>query len=260
MTKLNKNKIFWSYILILLIGFLIGVFVFYNNDNKADIPGLYTDVFGIKNDMKKTDGSANIVAVGSNGFGIIGKVNVDIEEGEGKILVNTNPFVEPDTQLSAITAVNVAKNITGVDLGNVNVIIDFEMPNVNTENRGIIGGPSAGTAMTLAVLSAINGKKVKNVVATGAILPDGRIGQIGGVIEKADAVADNNLTLFLIPKGQGKFAYYERQIKTVDSGNTKAKKVVLVPKTIDLVDYFKQEKNLTIKEVDHIEDVINYAF
>ena len=266
MKRINHKKVLASHIIILIIGFIIGILVFsasMNLNNNKDLnllTKLSLDNINLNEINEKRSGNANLVAVTNNGFGVIGKVYVDIVDGEGRVLVNTNPFIEPDTQFSAVTAVNVAKNLTNTDLKNKNVIIDFKVPKIDIEHRGVVGGPSAGVAMTLAVISAINGKNVKDFVATGAILPDGGIGQISGVIEKADAVSDNNFTLFLIPEGQGKFDYYERQIRTKDVKGLKIRNVVLVPKSIDLIDYFKNEKNLTIKEVKDINGVLDYAF
>ena len=261
--RINKNRILKavliSNVVFLLLGILVGVLISSDDvdKNSRNNQGNILD----NTDMNgKSSGSANIVAVTDTGFGVIGKVNVDIVDGEGRVLVNTNPFIEPDTQFSAITAVNVAKNVTNTNLEDKNVIIDFKVPKIDIEHKGVVGGPSAGVAMTLAVISAINGRNMKDVVATGAILPDGSIGQIGGVIEKADAVSDNNYTLFLIPQGQGKYVYYERQIRNKEVKGIKVKSVVLVPKAIDLIDYFKQEKNLTIREVEDINDVLSYAF
>ena len=263
MKKINYRKILVSHIIVLLIGFIIGVLMFsadINFNNKEAKLNSLNKIINGTNINEKRSGSVNIVAITNNGFGIIGKVNADIVDGDGRVLVNTNPFIEPDTQYSAVTAVNVAKNLTNADLNKKNIIIDFKVSNVDIEHQGVIGGPSAGIAMTLAVLSAIENKEVKNIGITGAILPDGTIGEVGGILEKADAVADNNLTLFLIPEGQGTFTYYERQIRTKNISGVKISKAVLIPKKIDVVDYYAKERNLTIIEVDNINEVLDYAF
>ncbi len=238
----------------LVIGFLIGSFL--TSDSLDDFNINFQGNF-LKNDLK---GNSNIVAVSGNGFGIIGKVNVDIVDGEGLVLVNTNPFLEADTQLSAVTAVNVAKGLTQVNLENKNVIIDFNVPNINLENQGVVGGPSAGVAMTLAVVAALNQEEVKDIIVTGAILPNGNIGQVGGIVEKADIAADTNHTLFIIPKGQGEFIYYERQVRTRNVRGFNIRNFVLVPKSLDLIEYFQEEKNLTMVEVNNIQDVLELAF
>ena len=49
----------------------------------------------------------------------------------------------------------------------------------------LIGGPSAGAAIAVATVAAIEGKNVsKDAVITGTIEEGGYIGEVGGVFEK----------------------------------------------------------------------------
>ena len=67
----------------------------------------------------------------------------------------------------------------------------------------MIGGPSAGAIMTVAVISLLeNWTLDNNTVMTGMINPDGSIGPIGGIPYKIDAAHSVGATRFLIPKGQ----------------------------------------------------------
>jgi ATP-dependent Lon protease len=62
-------------------------------------------------------------------------------------------------------------------------------------------GPSAGVAMTLAMLSAITGKPTRGDVAmTGEITLRGKVLAIGGLTEKLLAAKRNEITTVLIPK------------------------------------------------------------
>lgn len=68
-----------------------------------------------------------------------------------------------------------------------------------------IGGPSAGLAFTLSLLDELTmgdlmGKN--RVAATGTINELGAVGAIGALVQKAVAVRDAGMTLFLIPAGQ----------------------------------------------------------
>ena len=68
-----------------------------------------------------------------------------------------------------------------------------------------IGGPSAGLAFTLALLDDLTPGDLMGrgrVAATGTISPDGIVGAIGALRQKAVAVRDSGSTLFLVPKGQ----------------------------------------------------------
>lgn len=195
-----------------------------------------------------TTATTKVVAVSQKGEGVMGDVTVEITPGTGMVLINTNPFVEPDTQYSAVTAVDIAKEVTGVDLQDKNVIIDF------TVNGTVIGGPSAGAAMTITTIAAIEDKQIKQGIAiTGTIQPDGTIGKVNGILEKGQAAVDNNYHTFLIPKGQNIFTYYERQIVERQVGKFVFQTTKLVPKTVNLQEYFK-DKGLNVIEVNTIQD------
>lgn len=65
-----------------------------------------------------------------------------------------------------------------------------------------IGGPSAGLAFTLTVLDVLTEGDLTGgaqVVVTGTILPDGRVGPIGGVHQKAFAAQDAGAAVFIVP-------------------------------------------------------------
>ena len=62
-------------------------------------------------------------------------------------------------------------------------------------------GPSAGIAVTTAMLSALTGRKIRAGVAmTGEVTLRGRVLAIGGLKEKTMAALRNGITTVLIPK------------------------------------------------------------
>lgn len=205
--------------------------------------------------VKNYTASANILAVSSSdNSGVLGKVIIEIGSGRGRVLMDTNPFLEPDTQYSAETAVSVAANYTKKDLSDNDVIVSFNI------SGNVLGGPSAGAAMTTATIAAIEGKQVKKDVAvTGTIEPTGSIGDIGGAIEKAQAAANNGVKLFLVPEDELYFTYYERQLtnRRVGPGFV-IQRVNYVPKTLDLNNYTMTEFKMQTKGVSTIDDVVNY--
>ena len=72
--------------------------------------------------------------------------------------------------------------------------------NVDTTN---IGGPSAGLAMTLAILDDLTPGDLtggKRVAVTGTIDPAGNVGEIGGIEQKAVAARAAHVTLFIVPQ------------------------------------------------------------
>ncbi|NMX21004.1 hypothetical protein C5S30_00905 [ANME-1 cluster archaeon GoMg4] len=69
--------------------------------NNAGTTGRAENPAFINGSEAVSNSSANIVAVRSDTHsGVIGKVYVELKDGKGDVLVNTNPFVEPDTQYS----------------------------------------------------------------------------------------------------------------------------------------------------------------
>lgn len=127
----------------------------------------------------------------------MGTVTVELKEGTGNVLVNTNPFLRragPDTQYSIREAVEAAAAFSQVNITGNDILISFEI------NGTVIGGPSAGAATIIATIAALEGKTVRlDCVLTGTIEEDGSIGQVGGVFDKAVAAEKHNITRFLVP-------------------------------------------------------------
>jgi len=196
--------------------------------------------------------SANIVAVRSDTHsGVIGKVYVELKDGKGDVLVNTNPFVEPDTQYSVREAVAIAENFTNINVSNKDIVVSFAI------NGTLIGGPSAGAATTVATIAAMEGTQVRQDVAiTGTIEEGGYIGQVGGVFDKAVAAEKNGMTLFLVPNGQKKVIYYEQQTEERDIFGFTFTRVYYTPKEIDLGEYM--EGTMDVEEVSTIGEAVTY--
>ena len=196
--------------------------------------------------------SANIVAVRSDTYsGVMGTVLVEIKEGKGNVLVNTDPFVGHTTQYSIREAVKVAENFTNMNVSNKDVIIYFDI------NGTLIGGPSAGAAITVALIAAMEGKEVvRDAAITGTIEEGGYIGEVRGVFEKAVAAEKNGMELFLVPKGQKKLIYYEQKIEERDIFGITVKRVYYTPKEIELSEYM--EGKMDVVEVSTIGEVVAY--
>ncbi len=196
---------------------------------------------------------AHVVAVTSDNKGMIGSVDVEVSPGRGRVLMNTNPFLEPDTQYSAETAAAVAEQYTHKKLDDRDIIYSFDI------DGQVLGGPSAGAAMTIATVAAIEGKQIRDDVAiTGTIEDDGSIGAVGGILEKMQVAADNGVKLFLVPQGQTKATTYERVVEQQQRGGFTYQRVRYVPKTIDLNDYAKNELGIDVREVSTISEAATY--
>lgn len=72
-------------------------------------------------------------------------------------------------------------------------------------DTGAIGGPSAGLAFTLTLIDELTPGELTGgtrVAVTGTIELDGTVGAIGGLRQKASAVAQTGVEVFLVPAAQ----------------------------------------------------------
>lgn len=140
-------------------------------------------------------------AVAETANGLVGS-SADItvtaaSNGSGHIFLDTFPLAEVDMQGSARLAVRVASQTVGIPWR------DHDFFFVIRSNSPLIGGPSAGSTLTMGALATLTGWEVReDVMMTGTINPDGSIGPVGGVAEKAQAARNAGLTRFLFPAAQ----------------------------------------------------------
>lgn len=113
------------------------------------------------------------------------------EKGKGSIRFNdTAGSMAKD---SVFNAAAVVRRITGQDLAS------FDL-HINIIGGGRIDGPSAGTAILSAIISAITDKPIRQDVAiTGEISIQGRVKAVGGVFEKAYGAKQAGITTMIIP-------------------------------------------------------------
>lgn len=146
----------------------------------------------------------NLAAVDNKGNGVVTPLTAEVKPGDGKILINIDKLnYWTDTQQSMQTARAVAERITGTDLKKVDLVYS-----IKTDNATLVGGPSAGAALTIATIAAVQNKPLReNVMITGTIEEDGSVGKVGGIIEKAAAAKAVGAKLFLVPAGEGTQVY-----------------------------------------------------
>jgi Lon-like protease len=78
----------------------------------------------------------------------------------------------------------------------------FALPITVDVDTSSITGPSAGLAMTLAIIDALTPGSLtggKRVAVTGTISPDGSVGEIGGIRQKAIAANASHAQIFIVP-------------------------------------------------------------
>ncbi|WP_297418891.1 S16 family serine protease [Thermococcus sp.] len=181
--------------------------------------------------------------------GVVTEFVITVAPGSGHIYIETWPLAQVDMEASARLAAQVAGQILGVNMSKYDVFIQVKA------NAPIIGGPSAGGTMTVGIIAALKGWKLNpDVMMTGMINPDGTIGPVGGILEKASAAHSAGVKLFLIPEGQ-RIQYVQQTQKKEIGGiieiNSQTKKV-------DVVKYAKERWGLKVIEVKDIYQAVYY--
>lgn len=98
---------------------------------------------------------------------------------------------------SMFNAAAVVRSVTGKELSDYDV-------NINFVGGGNIDGPSAGCAITTALISAITQTPIRQDVAvTGEISVRGQVKPVGGVFEKAYGACQAGMKAIVIPKDNG---------------------------------------------------------
>jgi uncharacterized protein len=228
--------------LILVIGLLAGAL-------------LGTTLNTVRSAAQPSDGyivKMPVPAVDEKGNGVATNLVVEARKGSGRTLANIDVLLFwVDTQQSIQTARSVAESIAGVSTINTDLVYSVAAKNVS-----LIGGPSAGAALTVATIGVLEGKQPKpGVMMTGTIEDNQTIGPVGGVLEKARAAKSVGISNFLVPKGESKetitepvqnctkqagYVYCERSYvqNTVDIGSVVGLDVVEVGSINDALPYF----------------------
>ena len=135
--------------------------------------------------------------------GYLGSVN-EIEaiafpaHEKGKGTVRFNETAGSMAKDSVFNAASVVRKLTGQD------IHDYDL-HINVIGGGNIDGPSAGTAILTAIISAITDKAIRQDTAiTGEISLQGKVRPVGGVFEKAYGARQAGISRLIIPQENAK--------------------------------------------------------
>ncbi len=157
-------------------------------------------------------------------------IEVSIMEGKGEPLLTGHlGQVMQESARAALTYARMNARQFGLDPS----FFDSHMIHVHVPAGGVPkDGPSAGIAVTTALVSALSGRPVhKDVAMTGEVTLRGRVLPIGGLKEKMLAAHRAGIQTFLMPKRNAK----------------------------DLVDVPEKVKEMKIVEVEHMDEVLDLA-
>ncbi len=121
-------------------------------------------------------------------------ISVEIERpNQGRLTVDVELTVSPSDSNRTI--------IGFIPFDTRRVVLPFELE-IDT---GSIGGPSAGLAFTLALIDELSPGELtggRSIAVTGTVDLSGAVGPIGGLRQKAAAVAQAGVEVFLVPRAQ----------------------------------------------------------
>ena len=175
-------------LLIFSMGILIGTKVF---------PEKIKEIIYIK--AEEQSATLNVPGVDQYGNGVMTELTATLKHGKGQMLVNVNNVLAGyELQVYARNALHAVENITGKSLKEYDV--SFSMKT----GAGIVDGGSASAAMAVAVMAMQEGVELsKEAAMTGAVDESGKILSVGLVDKKAEATKMANLSLLIVPAGQG---------------------------------------------------------
>jgi len=182
--------------------------------------------------------------------GVITEIDIRLEApGQGDVFFSVNTLTEIDMQASARVAALVASEISGKKFTSYNYYVKV------ISEAPIIGGPSAGALMTVGMIAAMNNWSLNpKVMMTGMINPDGTIGPVGGIFEKAEAAHEFGIRLFLIPCGQSIVQRVHMVYEKVGPIVIERQRV----ESINITEYALKNWNMTIREVADIREAVYY--
>ncbi|MGB9708156.1 MAG: S16 family serine protease [Candidatus Pacearchaeota archaeon] len=261
--KRKESKNYGDYIVIVIIALIVLTIIFlaitYSKISRLE--GLKEKVTGetkpidftVKQPLfNSTQATAFLPAVDNEGNGVITLLAVEAVKGSGRTLVDIdNLLFWGDTQHSIRIAKNVAENITGVDISNYDIVYNIYA------NASIIGGESAGAAITLATIAVLQNKSLRDdVIITGTINHDGSIGPVQAILPKAKAAKANNATIFLVPVLQSREVTYETRKHCEKFGVTEYCTEEQVPVRVNV----SEEAGIQVIEVSTISEAMQYFF
>jgi len=220
------------------------------NLQNAKIPEVVTEKPNTTTSATFSSISLHVPAVDEQGNGVATTLRVESKPGRGGTLVDVNQLLFwVDTQNSIRVAKRVAEEYTKLDLSKIDLIYSVET------NASIIGGPSAGAALTVATIALVENKTLNpKVMITGTINSDGTIGPIGEVVAKAKAAKDIGANIFLVPEGQSVQTYYVPEESCQQFGSFTYCTTEYTAQEVDT----SKDAGITVIEVSNIQEALKY--
>lgn len=201
-----------------------------------------------------------LLAVGSSDgsySGVATSLRVSLIPGDGSVYLSIDPLSEIDMQSSLKVASLVAGFVSGADFSSYSVLVRIQ------SDTPIVGGPSAGAALTTALIALILNVSLSNsVVVTGMIMPDTLVGPVGGIPEKLEAAASIGAEVMVIPAGQRISTSLNSgaRVDVVRRGQELGIRVVEASTIYDVLKYFGISVELPVVSNPSLNEEVMNAF
>ena len=250
MEKDLKNNILKYLLMILLIVIILNISMLFNSQQKEN--EVKENELKFLREDNSTYVEMKLPAVDSEGNGVTTVLSVEVSPGNGKTLIDINNLLFfADTQHSIRIAKNVAEKITEKNMNNYNLVYGVEA------NASLIGGPSAGAALTIATIAAVEGKQIrKDVMITGAVNSDGSIGPVGEILAKAKAAKEAGASIFLVPLLQSRDVIYDTVESCEKFGASEICTTETRPRKVNVI----EETGINVVEVASVEEALKYFY
>jgi len=173
----------------------------------------------------------SLLAVNEQDVGSVAELSLEVKPGQGRVFIDTYPLTRVDTQISTRYARSIACNQLELDCSNRDFFYTIH------SNSVIVGGPSAGAALTALTIIALQDYNYDNDIAvTGTINSGGIIGPVGGLEPKIAAAHEAGIKSVMIPSGERFVERNNRSIDLVSLGQDMGMQIIEVA-TIDDVLY-----------------------
>ncbi len=259
--KSGKNKrevkfVILGIMIIILVLFFLGTLLTIPKKIGEEPQETQSSVKKIENAFFSANDATKVLmylpAVDVEGKGVTTILKVEAAKGSGRTLTDIdNLLFWADTQHSIRIARRVAENITWKRMEDYDIVYSIEA------NATLIGGPSAGAALAIATIAALEGKKLNdNAMITGSINHDGSIGPVSSILEKAKAAKESGVNLFLVPLLQSKDVVYEETEHCEIFGYSEICSTETRPKRVDV----EVEAGIEVVEVENVQQAMEYFF
>jgi len=192
----------------------------------------------------------NVPAITSENEGVMTSLEVEVTEGKGRVLMNAIPLTGIQTQNSERVATQLAAEMTGLNFSEYDVIFTFYTL------ANVIEGPSAGAAMAVATIAAAqNIAPREDAAITGMISADGTIGVVGGIVEKADATKNANMSYLVIP-ADGELQPVAVEVMEQPAPGWTIRRTQI--EYINVTEYAAEVLGISVVKIDDIRDAVDF--